>query len=97
MKHAFEIASALFAIGAAVLWLRSAIVRTPKTFSLRVSVSNEDPHLAIGPYRNAYGECPELNDLGEAVIKQSRLSGYAALTAAIAASCQAIAVFLQQA
>jgi hypothetical protein len=87
MSHDLQIASAVFAIVAAVLF-----VRTPKEFSIRVSVSNAPSHLATSAYSPAYGESDELNALGKALIRQSRLSAAAAASAALAAFAQVLAV-----
>jgi hypothetical protein len=94
MNHALQVASAIFAIVAAVFWLVSAIVRMPKEFPIRVSVSNAPSHLATSAYSPAYGESEELNTLGQALLKQSRLSAAAAASAALAAFLQAFAILI---
>jgi hypothetical protein len=96
MRFWLEIISAGFALGAAILWLCSATVKTPKQFPIQVNVFNVPSHLAIGPTQSAYGESKELNELGSAIIKQSRYSAYAASCAAISALTQATLAFLFQ-
>ena len=81
-------ASAGFAVMAAILWFCSAMVKTPKEFSIQVTTLNEEHHLVIGPFLSTHAESPELNTLGKSVIKQSRLSARAALCAAAAAIFQ---------
>jgi hypothetical protein len=96
MRFWLEIGSAGFATIAAILWFRSAIVKTPKQFSIDVHVLNEPSHLVIGPTLSSYAQSPELNDLGNALIKQSRWGAAAACSAAIAAILQAIIVLQDQ-
>ncbi|HUZ32610.1 MAG TPA: hypothetical protein VMV19_11010 [Xanthobacteraceae bacterium] len=96
MRFLLEITSAGFAVIAAMLWLRSAVMKTPKQFSIDVHVLNEPSHLVIGPTLSSYAQSPELNDLGKAVIKQSRWSAAAACSAAIAAILQAIIALQDQ-
>jgi hypothetical protein len=94
MRFWLEVISAGFAFSAAVLWLRSATVSTPKQFPIQVHVFNVPSNLVIGPTQSAYGESKELNELGAAIVKQSRYGAYAASCAAISALVQAMLIFL---
>ena len=91
LKHA-DIASAAFTFAAAVLWLFSAGVKIPQTFSVKVITT----HTGDGEFPGAqvvgqgFGASNELNYLGRALIKQSKLSAGAAACAAIAAMLQAL-------
>lgn len=94
-----EIASAGFAVIAAVLWLVSSYVKTPRTFTVKVlsthfASSDVDGSEVIS---EGAGHSPELQDLGEALKKQSRLSSYAAIAAALAALCQGAAIWAHHA
>jgi hypothetical protein len=92
MKFTLEIISAIFGGLAALLWFMSARVKTPTSFSITVHVANTPSHLAIGPYQTSYGESAELNALGKAVVRQSKLSSLAALCAGLAAAFQTITI-----
>jgi hypothetical protein len=83
-----NLASALFALGAAVLWIASATVKTPTSFSMNVITTQiGDAHVPSGEaVGQGFGTSDELNDLGKALIKQSRLSSWAAGCAAVAAA-----------
>jgi len=96
MRFWLEVTSAVFAVVAAALWFRSAIVKTPRHFSIEVHVLNEESHLVIGPTLNAYAESPELNRLAKAVIRQSRWSAAAAVCAAAGAIIQAFILLHDQ-
>jgi hypothetical protein len=72
--------SAVFAGVAAVLWLKSALVKIPSSF----------PVVMVSP---DLGVSPQANKLGEALIRQSKWSAAAALSAAASALCQALAFF----
>jgi|SRR5450759_763477 hypothetical protein len=85
-----NIASALFAVGAAVLWLLSAKVRLPNQFPITVISVHEMVDQIIGAQVISTGSSPEIDDLGRALIRQSKLSSAAAVCAGIAATCQAI-------
>lgn len=92
------IISAVFAAAAAVLWWRSATIRTPATF--RIGLDRPDPSffqpdgppLGIGPVASASSE--ELQTLGHALRQQSRLSAWAAGCAGVSATCQAVAALV---
>lgn len=97
LSSAFSISSAVFAGLAAVLWWWSATIRTPTTF--RIGVDRPDasffqpdgPPLGIGPVATAHSE--ELEELGNALRKQSRISASAALSAGLSAACQVAVAF----
>lgn len=93
-----DLASALFALGAAVLWIASAKVKTPKSFSIDViTVHNGDAEIPSGEVvGGGFGTSPELNDLGNALVKQSKLSAFAASSAAIAAGLQFLTILAHQ-
>ncbi len=90
--------SAIFAILAAALWLKSAIVKTPTSFGIYVIEPDEytrplgEP---LGAKYGGYGYSPELDELGESLRKQSKWSAAAAVSAAVSAICQALAIVLQ--
>ena len=96
MEIILQILSAGSALLAAVLWLRSAKIKTPKEFRVQVFVSVfNDPGMpsyevnAVG-----YGTSEELERLGNAMIEQSRLSAQAAQCAAASALLQVVAIVL---
>src|SRR5271165_3319158 len=95
MTICFDIASAIFALIAATLWLWSARIKIPRQFPIIVVSSHFADDIApAGPVYST-GSSEQLDDLGMAVIRQSELSGYAALSAAAAAICQGISMFLR--
>src|SRR3954453_15671423 len=73
-------AAAAFAGGAAVLWFLSAKVEMPEEFliALEISVS------AFGGSAGGRGYSIELSELALPLKRQSRISGYAAISAGIA-------------
>ncbi len=91
-----DLASALFAFGAAALWAASARVKTPESFSVNViTVHTGDAEFPSAEVvGKGFGTSAELNDLGKALIKQSRLSAFAAGSAAIAAALQGLLAIL---
>jgi hypothetical protein len=94
MRFWLEATSAVFAVSAALLWLHSATVKLPKQFPIIVSTPAVPSHLVIGGMHEGYGKSDELDALGEALIKQSRYSAYAASCAALSALLQALLIFL---
>jgi hypothetical protein len=83
-----QYAGALFAAISAILWVMSARVKIPKMMRLYSHRSDFPPgvqytHEAIGDVFS-----PELAETHLALLRQSRLSGYAASCAAAAAACQ---------
>jgi hypothetical protein len=91
-----DLASALFALGAAGLWIASAMVKTPKSFSVNViTVHAGDPEFPSAEVvGKGFGTSAEMNDLGKALVRQSRLSAFAAGSAAIAALLQGLLAIL---
>jgi hypothetical protein len=88
-----DIASAIFAFLAALLWFCSALIKLPHEFPITVVSSHfEDDIAPAGPVYST-GSSQQLDELGKAVIKQSNLSAYAAICAAVAASCQGLRLF----
>ena len=89
--------SAAFALGAAILWLKSAMVKTPSSFPISV-VKPDNFSLPFGEPMGAtyvgHGHSPALNELGEALRSQSKWSAAAAVVASASAICQAIAIAL---
>ena len=87
-----DYASAGFAILAAVLWIFSALVKTPNDLSsikiLTLSYNNSQiaGEQMIG---EGFVSSSELVDMGKALAKQSALSRWAAASAAAAAISQA--------
>ena len=94
MKLWLDIASAVFAFGAALLWLLSAMVALPKDFPITVQITNVPDHLVIGPFQSGVGHSDQLDTLGSALKRQSRLSAFAAISAALAAICQAVGLIV---
>ena len=86
-------ASAVFAVFAAYFWYRSAKVRLPSKFPIQIYREHIADELVIGQSIVSNGSNPEIDDLGKAMILQSKLSALAALCAAGAAICQAFALF----
>jgi hypothetical protein len=92
-----DVTTALFAAGAAVLWYKSSVVKTPKNFAIHVAKPNHGGPLG-GPLGGTYvghGYSQELQQLGEALVRQSRLSAQAALCATASAILQAMALVLR--
>jgi len=92
--------SALAALVAAVLWLGSAVVKTPENFSIHVARADGRMGEPLGghPLGGTYvghGYSSDLIALANALRKQSRLSGYAAISAGVSAVLQAGALVAQ--
>lgn len=95
LHSAIEFASAVGAIAAALLWLKSARVKLPSDFPLTVFSMRRD---VPGPAQEAVvasGYSPQLDALGRALLKQARLSSHGALMAAVAVILQAVALLAQ--
>ena|SRR5271166_2793479 len=91
-----DIASAIFAFIAAVLWFLSARIKMPREFPILVTSSHfADSEIPSAGEVHSVGSSKQLDDLGRAVIKQSALSSYAAGYAAVAAVCQGLAIFVR--
>jgi hypothetical protein len=91
MKY-LNILSALFASAAAGLWLMSARVKTPDSFSIHV-VRPDRPigdNLTHGTYMG-HAHSQDFIVLADALKRQSRLSACAAICAACAAAMQGVA------
>jgi hypothetical protein len=92
--------SALAGLAAAVLWFLSALVRTPENFAIHVAKANGmmgEP-LGGGPFGGTYvghAYSQDLIDLANALRRQSRLSGKAAILTAIAVILQTGALATQ--
>lgn len=98
MISALQWASAGFAVIAAGLWLKSAMVKTPSSFPIHVvqpdSFSRPFGQPPGGTYVG-HGHSPALNELGEALRRQSKWSAAAAAVAAASAFCQALAILIE--
>jgi hypothetical protein len=92
-----NVVSAVFALFAAVLWLLSALVKTPAVFQLRAVQSDEYIENSIRGVNPAHAvgtvQSDDLPRLAAALQRQSRLSAAAALCACVSAIAQAIAVW----
>jgi len=89
-----NVASALFAITAAILWWRSAVVKTLDHFSIHVSRPNSPmgAPLGGGPLGGVFvgqAHSDDLIALANALKRQSKFSAWAAICAGISAICQA--------
>jgi hypothetical protein len=87
-----NIASAIFAFIAAVLWGWSSRIKTPSAFPVQVITSHGTAYKAFAGEEvvsSGTGRSPELDTLADALRKQANLSGSAAGFAAVAAFCQA--------
>ena len=83
-------ASAIFAFLAAILWFLSARVPTPSNFIV-TTFGHTD---AFGTHVSGQGSSPQLTELGNALLRQSRLSAYAAFCAGVSALFQVVALYL---
>jgi hypothetical protein len=90
MKTSLNIGSAIFAAAAAVLWWLSSRVKAPAQFPIQVISKNTMAEQIIGAQVLSIGSSAELDDLGKAFIKQSRLSSWAAASAGVSAIVQAL-------
>ena len=93
LKNIMQIASIVLAGAAAVLWFASARVRTPATFPVMST------HTAAYPIAGEQivfgGASVELEQLGKALRRQSRLGAWGAVTAGLSTLAQATATWLQ--
>ncbi|MGZ4924199.1 MAG: hypothetical protein ACXV5H_09640 [Halobacteriota archaeon] len=97
MVSALQWGSVVFAVIAAILWLKSAMVKTPSSFPIHVIQPDSFSRPFGEPLGGTYvghGHSPALNELGEALCRQSKWSAVAAVFAAISALCQALAIAL---
>ena len=98
MVTALQWGSAAFAVVAAVLWLKSAMVKPPSSFSIHVVRPNSLPYgTPLGGTYVGHGHSPELNELGDALRRQSKWSAAAAGFAAASALCEGLAIALEAA
>lgn len=87
-----EITSAAFAVLAAILWISSSLIRMPRDYTVQVistHVYDDDNMIGNSVISQGYGTSRELEDLGGALVRQSRLNAGAAICAAISAVCHA--------
>jgi len=93
-----DLASAAFALLAAALWLASAVVKTPASFSVNViTVGASDAEVPSSDVvAQGFGTSDELNALGKALIRQSKRSALAAGSAATAALLQFLVILVHQ-
>jgi hypothetical protein len=81
---------------AALLWVRSACVKTPENFAISVAPAEEpfgeDPP---GGTHVGHGYSPKLVALANALQQQSKLSGWAAVLTAVAVIFQMCALVIQ--
>lgn len=95
-----DILTAITAIIAAVIWLRSASVKTPSGFSIHIvkpdglfgSPMGGDP---LGGTYMGHAYSKDLQDLAAALKKQSRQSAIAAIFAGSSAILQSISILLK--
>jgi hypothetical protein len=83
-----QFASGFFAFLAAVLWLKSAMFKTPKKFSIHVVEASGLLGQPLGTRYVGYGHSPELSELAGVLIRQSSWSAWGAVSAAVAAFLQ---------
>jgi hypothetical protein len=86
--------SALFALFASYFWLKSAKVKLSLTFPIEIYSEHIADDLVIGQSIVSSGSSSQIDDLGKAMIRQSKLSACAARCAAGAAVCQALALLI---
>jgi hypothetical protein len=87
------IVSAIFAFGAAALWGISAAIPIPRYFPILVTSVSTKGEEVTGAKVISSGSSAELDELGMAIIRQSRLSAWGAVSAGIAVLLQAILFF----
>lgn len=93
-------ASAVFAVVAAVLWFKSAKVKTPSSFPVNVVQGDSFSQPFAQPLGGTFvgqGYSPALNELGEALRRQSKWSAWAAGFAAVSALFQALTMLFESA
>jgi hypothetical protein len=92
--HYLETISAISAVLAAALWISSSLVKTPRDFTVQVIGAHRfEPDFGeAAMVSEGYGTSKELEILGSALVRQSRLNAAAALCAALSAICHAIII-----
>ncbi len=88
--------SVLTGLIAALLWVRSACVKTPENFAISVAQA-EEPFGGNPPGGThvGHGYSPKLVALANALQQQSKLSGWAAVLTAVAVIFQMSALIIQ--
>jgi hypothetical protein len=91
--------SAFFALAAAILWVKSALIRTPSSFAINVARPTGVFGTPLGgdPLGGTYfgqGYSEDLNELGRQMRRQSRWSAAAAVCAAVGAVLQGGAILM---
>lgn len=99
MTTAISLACAFFAFAAAALWLWSARIKTPEKFAIHVvrgTTWMQQPlgGGAIDAEFVGTAHSKDLVALANGLRRQSELSGWAAISAAVAAILQGLLVFL---
>jgi hypothetical protein len=90
-----QVLDAGLAIAAAVYWYRSSKVSTPSQFSIHVIKPEMAPlGQPLGGKYVGHGFSQDLQQLGDALNEQSRLSKTAAIFAALTALLQGLLVFI---
>jgi hypothetical protein len=87
-----SVVSAMFAFGAAALWWMSATVPMSRYFPILVTSVYTRGEEVAGAEVISSGSSAELDELGIALIRQSRLSAGAALSAGIAVFLQGVLI-----
>ena len=77
---------------AAWLWLRSAKPPTSTAFNITVTRPSPAPSNPPGATYVGQGHCQELNQLGNDLVQQSRLSAWAARITAFSVLLQALSI-----
>ncbi len=96
LNNALDILTAIAAIIAALLWFKSARIKTPNTFSIHVVKSRGQlgGNPMGGTYMgNAYSN--DLQDLAAALKLQSTWSARAAVFAGISATLQSLSILIK--
>jgi hypothetical protein len=93
MEIAFQVLAILTGIASAVFWFRAARIPTSTRFNITVV----RPHMGPlgGPLGGTYvgqGHSVELDQLGAALVAQSRLNAFAAAATALSVIFQALAI-----
>jgi len=95
MIFCINVASAIFALLAAILWFLSARVGLPSKFPLLIITTHFDSaEIPAAGAVHGIGESDDIDNLGKAMLEQSRLSAYAASCACVAAVCQAAVIII---
>ena len=91
-----DIISAVLAFLAAYYWFKSSRVKTPESFSIHVVKPSYSPMSnPMGGTYMGHGYSGQLQELGDALKTQSKLSAYGAILAGLAAVIQTISTILK--